>query len=289
MWYKYREISKFVYSLGDLMKKLMTVASVRLVMGFCFIVATFVFGNIRVVKAEENLSVEGVWEVISVSSDTETDLIGSKISISRKGDGYEVKSVPDDNRPRIYSGNERHIVHTELEYLKNPTDVHENPNGMPPSAAAQIPRQQVPINYSYTLSADGNFLTREQDSKNFSWEFNPSTGASRNVRYEIMPGFYKRTLKRVAKLVQVESRGERAYQADCGKVDPNRTTPFPPEQDFCPGNLVAMTFFCGGGTGCPYVCCPKGLPYLNHCDCKCYATSDFDCHSFSRCQEQPKQ
>ena len=269
------------------MRKSMTVASIRLVLGFWFIVATFVLGNIRVVKAEEHFSVEGEWEVISVSSDTETDRIGSKISISRKGVGYEVKSVPDDNRPWIYAGNERRIVHTELEYLNSPTDVHENPNGMPPSAVAQIPRQQVPINYSYTLSADGNFLTREQDGKHFSWQFNPSTGASRNVRYKIIPSSYKRTLKRVAKLVQVESRGDRAYQADCGIVDPNRTTPI--TTDLCPGNLVCMTYFCGGGTGCPYVCCPKGLSYLNHCDCKCYATSNFDCHSYSHCQEQPRQ
>jgi hypothetical protein len=89
---------------------------------------------------------------------------------------------------------------------------------------------------------------------------------------------------------KVESRGERAYQANCGIVDPNRITPFPPDQDFCPGNnLVCMTNFCGGGTGCPYVCCPKGLPYLNHCDCKCYATADFDCHSYSYCKEQSRQ
>jgi hypothetical protein len=84
-----------------------------------------------------------------------------------------------------------------------------------------------------------------------------------------------------------KNQGEKAYKADCGAADPNRTTPV--TTDLCPGNLVAMTNFCGGGTGCPYVCCPRGLPYLNHCDCKCYATSDFECHSYSNCKEQPKQ
>jgi hypothetical protein len=63
--------------------------------------------------------------------------------------------------------------------------------------------------------------------------------------------------------------------AACEKNSPN-----------CPGNLVCMTFFCGGSTGCPYVCCPRGAPYLNHCDCNCYSTSEFDCGSYSHCKEQ---
>lgn len=92
---------------------------------------------------------------------------------------------------------------------------------------------------------------------------------------------------KIDKLRSTELPGEKAYRADCGKVDPNRTTPI--TTDLCPGHLVAMTNFCGGGTGCPYVCCPKGFPYLNHCDCKCYTTSNFECHSYSHCKEQPKQ
>jgi hypothetical protein len=93
--------------------------------------------------------------------------------------------------------------------------------------------------------------------------------------------------KAVREQLERESKGEKAYQANCGTIDPNKTTPI--TTDLCPGNLVAMTYFCGGSTGCPYVCCPKGLPYLNHCDCKCYATSDFECKSYSTCKEQPKQ
>lgn len=58
------------------------------------------------------------------------------------------------------------------------------------------------------------------------------------------------------------------------------------DQPPCPGNLTGFTFFCGGSTGCPYVCCPRGAPYLNHCDCKCYSSSDFDCGSYSYCKEQ---
>ena len=85
-----------------------------------------------------------------------------------------------------------------------------------------------------------------------------------------------------------KSPGEHAYAADCGPTVPNRTAPI--TTDLCPGNLVALSYFCGGDTGCPYVCCPKGLPYLNHCDCKCYAAeTDFECGSHSVCQVQPKQ
>lgn len=31
-------------------------------------------------------------------------------------------------------------------------------------------------------------------------------------------------------------------------------------------------------------CCPPGHPYLNHCDCQCYESSDFDCKSYSNCR-----
>ena len=58
------------------------------------------------------------------------------------------------------------------------------------------------------------------------------------------------------------------------------------DQPNCPGNLRCMTYFCGGSTGCPYVCCPRGAPYLNHCDCKCYTSSEFECGSYSYCKEQ---
>ena len=56
------------------------------------------------------------------------------------------------------------------------------------------------------------------------------------------------------------------------------------ERNPCPGGLTSLTYFCGGGSNWPYVCCPKGAPYLNHCDCKCYSSSDFDCKSYSKCE-----
>jgi hypothetical protein len=85
----------------------------------------------------------------------------------------------------------------------------------------------------------------------------------------------------------VESHGDHAYPANCGPTVPNRTAPI--TTDLCPGDLVAMTYFCGGDTGCPYVCCPKGLPYLNHCDCKCYATEHFECPTLSKCTVQQRK
>jgi hypothetical protein len=30
-------------------------------------------------------------------------------------------------------------------------------------------------------------------------------------------------------------------------------------------------------------CCPPGYPYLNHCDCLCYDTTEMDCNSYSNC------
>ncbi len=32
------------------------------------------------------------------------------------------------------------------------------------------------------------------------------------------------------------------------------------------------------------LCCPKEFPYLNHCDCLCYESTDFKCNSYSSCQ-----
>lgn len=260
------------------MGRSMTVASIRLVWGFWFIVVLFVFGNIPAVKAGETVTVEGVWELVSANVDVSQKYIGQSVIISRRGDDYEVKAF--DGSITTYSGNERRITHTFLDDLSE-----GSPEGGGPPIPPSVLNRKVPVNVSYTLSGDGRFLQKEGDFIQLYWEKN----SGRFHHYEIEPGKVKLTFKRVSGPTKVESRGERAYQADCGKVDPNRTTPFPPDQDFCPGNLVAMTFFCGGGTGCPYVCCPKGLPYLNHCDCKCYTTSDFDCHSFSRCQEQPRQ
>jgi len=55
--------------------------------------------------------------------------------------------------------------------------------------------------------------------------------------------------------------------------------------DPCPGSLTCQTYMCGGTDKNPYVCCPSGYPYLNHCDCKCYDSSDFPCGSYSYCRQ----
>lgn len=46
------------------------------------------------------------------------------------------------------------------------------------------------------------------------------------------------------------------------------------------GWLDCITNFCGTEG---QVCCPPGYPYLNHCDCQCYDTTDMDCGSYSDC------
>lgn len=172
---------------------------------FYLILSLSIFCNIQPVKGESNLAVEGEWEVISVSLDTERSFIGSKISISRKSDGYEVKKGANDNNPWFCTGNATRIVHTEIELLHRPEDSFEG-DRIPAAVKRQLAGQQVPINYSYTLSADGNFLTNEVDSKYFYWDINTATGEVRNVRYEIKPGYNKRILKRISGLTKVENR-----------------------------------------------------------------------------------
>ena len=256
------------------MRESKSIALVATVLALCLLMVT---GNIQTAKAESVLSVEGEWEIISTNFDSLKNHVGQRQSITRKGNGYEVKWLGSGN-VETYTGSETRIVRTVLEDLGSPLS-----GDTPPEVLRQVKGQKVPINLSYTLSADGNYMQRECDYIHMFYR----SQSKRFDHYEIAPGYIKWTLRRVSGPVKVEARGDRAYQADCGPVDPNRTTPI--TTDLCPGNLVAMTYFCGGGTGCPYVCCPKGLPYLNHCDCKCYATSDFECHSYSRCQEQPKQ
>lgn len=209
---------------------------IQTIVGFLLIILFVVVGDIQNARGQAVQSVEGVWEVVSVSDNSLINFVRlpQRVSITRINNGYEVLWQGSDG-PMSASGSDTYISSTV-----NPT-----------------------LTTSFRLAGDGNSL---------QWAWN---------------GVYKATLKNISRPVKEAVRGEKACQANCGPTDPNRTTPI--TTDLCPGNLVAMTYFCGGGTGCPYVCCPKGLPYLNHCDCKCYATSDFDCHSYSHCQEQPKQ
>jgi len=75
-------------------------------------------------------------------------------------------------------------------------------------------------------------------------------------------------------------------RAHCPVQDPNKPAVAAKSDQKPCQELACLTYFCGGATGCPYVCCPRGTPYLNHCDCKCYSSSEFECRSYSYCQPQ---
>lgn len=47
------------------------------------------------------------------------------------------------------------------------------------------------------------------------------------------------------------------------------------------GTCECNTGRCGGSDR--YVCCPSDAPYLNHCDCQCYASTGFNCSSYTDC------
>ena len=268
------------------MRKFISEISLKMVWGICSIVFLVVAGNLQVTKAEDVLTVEGEWEVIS-TNDFDIN-VGDRYTVVREGSGYDIRLNPRISSSEIqyiatglYNGTTTQItVSVALTY----DDLAHIYKGTGLSAAALGEwADKIIKRYQFTLSADGRSAIYANDKPRLSQD--PRTG--RIISYEIIPYAYKTHLKRISGPTTVENRSDRAYQADCGPVDPKRATPI--TTDLCPGNLVAMTYFCGGGTSCPYVCCPKGLPYLNHCDCKCYATADFECHSYSKAQEQPRQ
>ena len=244
-------------------------------------IAVICLGAIRTVQGEETLTVEGEWEMVSSNTPALQGYIGQRLSILKKSNGYEVKVL--DGSTATYTGNEARIARTVLEDLSQSSTDASGKSAVPPEILRQVAGQKAPINIVYTLSTDGSFLNKAVDYIEFYY----TSKSLRFDHYDIQPGFLKMTFKRISGTPKVDVRSDRAYQADCGKTDPNRTTPI--TTDLCPGNLACMTYFCGGGMGCSYVCCPKGLPYLNHCDCKCYAAPDFECHSHSQCLEQPRQ
>ncbi|OGQ42655.1 MAG: hypothetical protein A3I70_02115 [Deltaproteobacteria bacterium RIFCSPLOWO2_02_FULL_44_34] len=56
-------------------------------------------------------------------------------------------------------------------------------------------------------------------------------------------------------------------------------------QSSCPGGgHGCITSACGVMSGQIY-CCPYGHRYLNHCDCLCYTGNNFDCNSYSYCNQ----
>lgn len=243
---------------------------------FCLVFLLSFFCNVQTVKAQSNLTVEGVWVMTSRNYD---DNIEDDVTIVQKGDGYEVREKSGDGVPKIFlfHGNSTEIIREKILSYEELARFYIR---APASALRQVGK--LKYRWKYTLLSDGHSMLYKSDTYKITWDQN--SGKLLNVEFK--PFDFIANLKRVAGPVKIENRGDKAYQADCGKVDPNRTTPFPPDHEFCPGNLVCMTNFCGGGMGCPYVCCPKGMPYLNHCDCKCYENSNFDCHSYSYCKEK---
>ena len=49
-----------------------------------------------------------------------------------------------------------------------------------------------------------------------------------------------------------------------------------------PGSYPCNTTFCVP-QGADNACCPQASRFLNHCDCRCYESSNFDCGSYTYC------
>jgi len=158
------------------MRKFITAVFLHSFLGFWFIVSFFVFVNIPAIKAEDNHTVEGEWEVFFVSSDTENSLIGNKVLVVRTGDSYEVKRAGADS---LWSctGNDRRIVHTELEDLINPTDAHEG-NAQPPFVAKKFASQKVPINIASVEKPNSKLVRRKVLSRETRASISPSLSNS---------------------------------------------------------------------------------------------------------------
>jgi len=99
-----------------------------------------------------------------------------------------------------YTGSETRIVRTVLEDLGSPLS-----GDTPQEVLRQVKGQKVPINLSYTLSADGNYMQRECDYIHMFYR----SQSKRFDHYEIAPGYIKWTLRRVSGPVKVEARGDR--------------------------------------------------------------------------------
>ncbi len=218
---------------------------------FCLVLAVVVLCNVQPVKAQSNLTVEGVWEVMSATPLTTVSQgdLGQKLSIVQKGDTYELKWLSGSragNPSASYSGSMMQIAKIYNDPIWSGGWTAGEARGEerePANLGQQVAGIIYPNTVSYTLSSDGLSLQRCEDAVRVHWR------GGRYTHYETLPCYFKETFRRVSGPTKVENRGDRAYQADCGPVDPNRTTPI--TTDLCPGNLVAMTYFCGGGNWMP--------------------------------------
>ena len=154
------------------MRKSLIVASGRLVLVLFFIFLLFIFGNIQAAKAEEPLTIESMGEQVLAGSLAFEIFNGKRRSITTTVDGYKVSSA-DNTKFTTYTGAPTRIVHTYLEDLVAADEVHGAGSTIPEKVRQQAPKQKVPINVSYTLSAGGNYLTREEDAKLLNWDGQP--------------------------------------------------------------------------------------------------------------------
>ena len=250
------------------MRTLKAIAFMIVVMGLCSIMVTWD------TSAENKLTVEGQWVVTSCKGNCTTE----SFKIVREGNNYRV--TDNGGTTGVYRGNSTEIGMKYTPDYEGWVKINKKEN-IPDSVSREL-ASKYNLWYRFKLSPDGHSMEQTWDAAEIAY----NAGTKRLVYCKVVPNVGRATLVRVSGPPKAEDRSDRAYQANCGQIDPNRTTPFPPDHEFCPGNLVCMTNFCGGGMGCPYVCCPNGLPYLNHCDCKCYENSNSDCHSYSYCKEK---
>jgi hypothetical protein len=141
------------------------------------------------VNYEEPATVEGVWEVISVNLDTNRALIGSRLTVLQKGDGYYETRTTDGSS--MNSGNARRITYS---YQKKLSQIIAEDGTFPPSLVQLVAGIKVPINVSFTLSDDGNVLQQERDRVGVYYRANPVI----YDHYEISPGAVKITYKRIS-------------------------------------------------------------------------------------------
>lgn len=220
------------------MRKLMLIIPVRMLLGFWLVLSFGFLVNIEILKAEDATTVEGVWEMVSTNAEGWQRDAGAKMKIVRKDGGYEVTSI--GGIQTIFSGDGTSIVYTYLEDLGGePGERHGAGDNIPEEVKRQVSGQKVPINISYEVSADGNYLTRSQDGKWLYWDTEP---AVRFTNYEIKPSFYRVTFKRISgptqssppvsdAIAQVESRGEFYFLTKDGrKVSGDEASKIPLEE-----------------------------------------------------------
>jgi hypothetical protein len=141
------------------------------------------------VNYEEPATVEGVWEVISVNLDTNRALIGSRLTILKKEDGYYEARTTDGSS--MNSGNATRITRT---YQKKLSEIIAEDGTFPPSLVPLVAGIKVPLNVSFTLSDDGNVLQQVRDRVGVYYRANPVI----YDHYETFPGLVKITYKRIS-------------------------------------------------------------------------------------------